>query len=112
MLLTQHLTPTRLSLVHHPDFLFYHSILNPLTHSAVSELHDPLKSLSPQDDFYKICAVANRALLREISDSGCGCGDDQLPLLDSTLSRAFCIGKVFPNETDISTEGASRAKEP
>lgn len=80
----------------HPDFLLYQAAASggkALRQLMIPCLMESLGQLGPSDDFYQACLSANRKIQKELQTLDPDRVTGQLPKIESTLVKKFCIGK-------------------
>lgn len=80
----------------YPDFLLYLSTAvggKSVRNLMIPNLIENLKELGPSDSFYSACEKTNRGIRMELKQLGPEIR--QLPKIESTLEKKFCIGKKF-----------------
>lgn len=86
-----------ITLKYHPDFLLYMATVTgsyAMRHIMIPCLIDSLAQLAPSDCILQACTAASEKVKRDVKQFGPTLR--QLPKFESTLSRKFCIGKLFP----------------
>lgn len=87
------------TLKHHPDFLLYMATVSggyAFRYVMIPCLVDCMRQLSASESVSQACESANNKVkqqLEKLDPQGKG---GQLPKVESTLRKKFCIGKQFP----------------
>lgn len=82
-------TEKGITLSQHADFLLYlapNGCSEALRDIMISHLIDSLQELTPSDSFLLACEKTNNIIASQL---------EQLPKIDSTLKKKFCVGKKF-----------------
>lgn len=90
-----------LDITKHRDFLLYQATAGggtALKNLMVSRLIECLKQLQPGDDIHQACLSANENIRSELGILHPSCETKQLPKVESTMRKKFCIGKKFEPE--------------
>lgn len=86
------------TLKQHPDFLLYMATVNggkALRYVMIPCLIESLKELSPYDSVLIACEKANGKVDQELGVLDPTNEHQQLPKMESTLKKKFCVGKKF-----------------
>lgn len=91
------------TLKHHRDFILYMATVSggyALRYVMIPHLIDSLRELGPSDDIMQAFVQANEKIKNELKGLDPASITGQLPKVEFTSSKKFCIGKQFPPAKD------------